>query len=84
MNMSLTVCNDLHTVNVHSICLMLTDALLSQVHMGSLGREASGSPILVTENVTSATTHVTKVKKHKQNLTGACDLSSLSLLSKQS
>uniref|UniRef100_A0A3Q1ILM9 FERM domain-containing protein n=1 Tax=Anabas testudineus TaxID=64144 RepID=A0A3Q1ILM9_ANATE len=35
--------------------------LFSQVHMGSLGREASGSPIL--ENVTSATTHVTKTVK---------------------
>uniref|UniRef100_A0A3Q1DAR5 FERM domain-containing protein n=1 Tax=Amphiprion ocellaris TaxID=80972 RepID=A0A3Q1DAR5_AMPOC len=33
------------------------------VHKGSLGREASGSPILVTENVTSATTHVTKTVK---------------------
>ncbi|XP_029361275.1 band 4.1-like protein 1 [Echeneis naucrates] len=33
------------------------------VHMGSLGRETSGSPILVTENVTSATTHVTKTVK---------------------
>uniref|UniRef100_A0A3P8TFV4 Si:dkey-178k16.1 n=1 Tax=Amphiprion percula TaxID=161767 RepID=A0A3P8TFV4_AMPPE len=37
--------------------------LFSQVHKGSLGREASGSPILVTENVTSATTHVTKTVK---------------------
>uniref|UniRef100_A0A4W6C7S2 Erythrocyte membrane protein band 4.1 like 1 n=1 Tax=Lates calcarifer TaxID=8187 RepID=A0A4W6C7S2_LATCA len=36
---------------------------VSPVHMGSLGREASGSPILVTENVTSATTHVTKTVK---------------------
>uniref|UniRef100_A0A7N6BIL3 FERM domain-containing protein n=1 Tax=Anabas testudineus TaxID=64144 RepID=A0A7N6BIL3_ANATE len=34
---------------------------VSPVHMGSLGREASGSPIL--ENVTSATTHVTKTVK---------------------
>uniref|UniRef100_A0A665SZV8 Si:dkey-178k16.1 n=1 Tax=Echeneis naucrates TaxID=173247 RepID=A0A665SZV8_ECHNA len=36
---------------------------VSPVHMGSLGRETSGSPILVTENVTSATTHVTKTVK---------------------
>ncbi|XP_047187093.1 band 4.1-like protein 1 isoform X2 [Scophthalmus maximus] len=36
---------------------------VSPVHMGSLGREASGSPILVTENVTSATTQVTKTVK---------------------
>lgn len=73
MIMSLTVCNDVHTPSVHRVCLMLTAAMLSQVHMGSLGREASGSPILVTENVTSATTHVTKVKKQKQNLTAACE-----------
>uniref|UniRef100_I3J1Q8 Band 4.1-like protein 1 n=1 Tax=Oreochromis niloticus TaxID=8128 RepID=I3J1Q8_ORENI len=33
------------------------------VHKGSLGRETSGSPILVSENVTSATTHVTKTVK---------------------
>ncbi|CAK6951251.1 band 4.1-like protein 1 [Scomber scombrus] len=33
---------------------------VSPVH---IGREASGSPILVTENVTSATTHVTKTVK---------------------
>ncbi|XP_034392943.1 band 4.1-like protein 1 [Cyclopterus lumpus] len=36
---------------------------VSPVHMSSLRREASGSPILVTENVTSATTHVTKTVK---------------------
>ncbi|XP_055748323.1 band 4.1-like protein 1 isoform X5 [Salvelinus fontinalis] len=36
---------------------------VSPVHMCTLGREASGSPILVTENVTSATTHVTKTVK---------------------
>lgn len=42
--------------------------LLSQVHMSSLGREGSGSPILVTENVTSATTHVSKVGKLKGEL----------------
>uniref|UniRef100_A0A3Q3B7B6 Band 4.1-like protein 1 n=1 Tax=Kryptolebias marmoratus TaxID=37003 RepID=A0A3Q3B7B6_KRYMA len=36
---------------------------VSPVHKGSLGRETSGSPILVTENVTSATTHVTKTVK---------------------
>nr|XP_046253243.1 band 4.1-like protein 1 [Scatophagus argus] len=35
----------------------------SPVHVSSLGREASASPILVTENVTSATTHVTKTVK---------------------
>lgn len=43
-----------------NICLMPP-----QVHKGSLGRETSGSPILVSENVTSATTHVTKVEKLK-------------------
>ncbi|XP_019743626.1 band 4.1-like protein 1 isoform X6 [Hippocampus comes] len=36
---------------------------VSPVHMGSLGRESTGSPILVTENVTSATTQVTKTVK---------------------
>ncbi|KAK2897779.1 hypothetical protein Q8A73_014159 [Channa argus] len=36
---------------------------VSPVHVGSLGREASGSPVLITENVTSATTHVTKTVK---------------------
>ncbi|XP_072769052.1 band 4.1-like protein 1 isoform X2 [Nerophis lumbriciformis] len=36
---------------------------VSPVHMGSLARETSGSPILVTENVTSATTQVTKTVK---------------------
>ncbi|KAM8863959.1 band 4.1-like protein 1 isoform 7-T9 [Spinachia spinachia] len=36
---------------------------VSPVHMSTLGREASRSPILVTENVTSATTHVTKTVK---------------------
>ncbi|KAM4562925.1 band 4.1-like protein 1 isoform 1-T1 [Odontesthes bonariensis] len=36
---------------------------VSPVHKGSLGRETSGSPILVTENVTSATTQVTKTVK---------------------
>uniref|UniRef100_A0A1A8B5C1 Erythrocyte membrane protein band 4.1-like 1 n=1 Tax=Nothobranchius furzeri TaxID=105023 RepID=A0A1A8B5C1_NOTFU len=36
---------------------------VSPVHKGSLGRETSGSPILVTENVTSATTHVSKTVK---------------------
>ncbi|XP_031700920.1 band 4.1-like protein 1 isoform X4 [Anarrhichthys ocellatus] len=36
---------------------------VSPVHMSSFGREASGSPILLTENVTSATTHVTKTVK---------------------
>ncbi|XP_065817097.1 band 4.1-like protein 1 isoform X3 [Labrus bergylta] len=36
---------------------------VSPVHMSSFGREASGSPILVAENVTSATTHVTKTVK---------------------
>ncbi|CAB1429471.1 unnamed protein product [Pleuronectes platessa] len=36
---------------------------VSPVHMSSLGRESAGSPILVAENVTSATTHVTKTVK---------------------
>ncbi|XP_049611379.1 band 4.1-like protein 1 isoform X7 [Syngnathus scovelli] len=36
---------------------------ISPVHMSSLGRDSTGSPILVTENVTSATTQVTKTVK---------------------
>ncbi|XP_077573432.1 band 4.1-like protein 1 isoform X2 [Stigmatopora nigra] len=36
---------------------------VSPVHIGSLGKERMGSPILVTENVTSATTQVTKTVK---------------------
>ncbi|KAM6925237.1 band 4.1-like protein 1 [Xenentodon cancila] len=36
---------------------------VSPVHKSSFGRETSGSPILVTENVTSATTHVSKTVK---------------------
>ncbi|KAM6977246.1 band 4.1-like protein 1 isoform 3-T3 [Aplochiton taeniatus] len=36
---------------------------VSPVHMGTLGREVTGSPILGSENVTSATTHVTKTVK---------------------
>ncbi|XP_077398385.1 band 4.1-like protein 1 isoform X1 [Vanacampus margaritifer] len=36
---------------------------VSPVHMGGHGRESTGSPILVTENVTSATTQVTKTVK---------------------
>ncbi|XP_017343694.1 protein 4.1 isoform X6 [Ictalurus punctatus] len=36
---------------------------ISPVSFGSLAREGSGSPLLVTENVTSATTHVTKTVK---------------------
>ncbi|KAM9342505.1 band 4.1-like protein 1 [Pholidichthys leucotaenia] len=36
---------------------------VSPVHKSSFGRETSGSPILVSENVTSATTHVTKTVK---------------------
>ncbi|CAF99051.1 unnamed protein product, partial [Tetraodon nigroviridis] len=43
---------------------LIADAgFCSQVHVGSLGRESAGSPILVAENVTSATTHVTKTVK---------------------
>lgn len=49
---------------VCSISLILAVVLVFQVHMSSLGRESSGSPILIAENVTSATTHVTKVEKH--------------------
>uniref|UniRef100_A0A8C6W082 Band 4.1-like protein 1 n=1 Tax=Nothobranchius furzeri TaxID=105023 RepID=A0A8C6W082_NOTFU len=48
---------------------------VSPVHKGSLGRETSGSPILVTENVTSATTHVSKVKaliKHTRHVLCIC------------
>ncbi|KAL1021161.1 hypothetical protein UPYG_G00009610 [Umbra pygmaea] len=36
---------------------------VSPVHMCTKGRETSGSPILIAENVTSATTHVTKTVK---------------------
>ncbi|XP_015257880.1 PREDICTED: band 4.1-like protein 1 isoform X1 [Cyprinodon variegatus] len=36
---------------------------VSPVHRGGFGRESSGSPILVAENVTSATTHVSKTVK---------------------
>ncbi|XP_061592418.1 band 4.1-like protein 1 isoform X3 [Cololabis saira] len=36
---------------------------VSPVHKSGFGRETSGSPILVTENVTSATTHVSKTVK---------------------
>ncbi|KAK7878613.1 hypothetical protein WMY93_030449 [Mugilogobius chulae] len=36
---------------------------VSPVHMSTFGRESAGSPILMTENVTSATTHVTKTVK---------------------
>ncbi|RVE70389.1 hypothetical protein OJAV_G00064100 [Oryzias javanicus] len=36
---------------------------VSPVHKGTYGRETPGSPILVTENVTSATTHVSKTVK---------------------
>ncbi|XP_047234887.1 band 4.1-like protein 1 isoform X2 [Girardinichthys multiradiatus] len=36
---------------------------VSPVHRGGFGRESSGSPILVTENVTSATTHISKTVK---------------------
>ncbi|XP_075898438.1 band 4.1-like protein 1 isoform X8 [Nelusetta ayraudi] len=36
---------------------------VSPVHVSSLGRESAGSPILIAENVTSATTHVTKTVK---------------------
>lgn len=58
----LNICNDLMHVCVCGICLRLAVVLHSQVHISSLGRESSGSPILITENVTSATTHVTKVE----------------------
>lgn len=36
---------------------------VSPVHMSTFSRESAGSPILMTENVTSATTHVTKTVK---------------------
>lgn len=38
----------------------------SQVHVSSLSRESAGSPILVAENVTSATTHVIKVDERAE------------------
>lgn len=36
---------------------------VSPVHMSTFSRDSAGSPILTTENVTSATTHVTKTVK---------------------
>ncbi|KAJ8016580.1 hypothetical protein DPEC_G00008710 [Dallia pectoralis] len=54
-----------HGVTVSSIggtCHSTTEGV-SPVHMSTLRREASGSPIHVAENVTSATTHVTKTVK---------------------
>lgn len=54
-------------VCICSICSILALFLLAQVHISSLGRESSGSPILITENVTSATTQVTKVEKLNLN-----------------
>lgn len=45
---------------------MLFFSFLGQVSFGSLAREGSGSPLFVTENVTSATTHVTKVTALQQ------------------
>lgn len=38
----------------------------AQVHVSGLSRESAGSPILVAENVTSATTHVTKVEERAE------------------
>ncbi|XP_019906972.2 protein 4.1 isoform X1 [Esox lucius] len=54
-----------HGVTVSSIgeTSYSTTEGVSPVHMSTLRREASGSPILVAENVTSATTHVTKTVK---------------------
>ncbi|KAF7658373.1 hypothetical protein LDENG_00013870 [Lucifuga dentata] len=52
-----------HGISALSEVSYSTRQSVSPVHMGSLGRETSGSPILVTENVTSATTHVTKTVK---------------------
>ncbi|XP_051281211.1 band 4.1-like protein 1 isoform X2 [Dicentrarchus labrax] len=52
-----------HSITGLSEVSYSTRQSVSPVHMGSLGRETSGSPILVTENVTSATTHVTKTVK---------------------
>uniref|UniRef100_A0AAX7TM69 FERM domain-containing protein n=1 Tax=Astatotilapia calliptera TaxID=8154 RepID=A0AAX7TM69_ASTCA len=57
-NTHLTECHKIWFMCLCNICLMPP-----QVHKGSLGRETSGSPILVSENVTSATTHVTKTVK---------------------
>uniref|UniRef100_A0A669EFM7 Band 4.1-like protein 1 n=1 Tax=Oreochromis niloticus TaxID=8128 RepID=A0A669EFM7_ORENI len=57
-NTHLTECHKKWFMGLCNICLMPP-----QVHKGSLGRETSGSPILVSENVTSATTHVTKTVK---------------------
>ncbi|XP_054631105.1 band 4.1-like protein 1 isoform X2 [Dunckerocampus dactyliophorus] len=52
-----------HCITSLSDMSYCTRQSVSPVHMGSLGREASGSPIFVTENVTSATTQVTKTVK---------------------
>ncbi|XP_024915080.1 band 4.1-like protein 1 isoform X5 [Cynoglossus semilaevis] len=52
-----------HSIAGMSEMCYSTRQSVSPVHTGSYGRESSGSPILVTENVTSATTHVTKTVK---------------------
>lgn len=46
---------------------LLMPVFVSQVHVSSLGRESAGSPILVAESVTSATTHVTKVEERAES-----------------
>uniref|UniRef100_A0AAQ5Y3R1 FERM domain-containing protein n=1 Tax=Amphiprion ocellaris TaxID=80972 RepID=A0AAQ5Y3R1_AMPOC len=51
------------SVRMRSYFQVLILTVLHYLPFILLGREASGSPILVTENVTSATTHVTKTVK---------------------
>ncbi|XP_036068555.1 band 4.1-like protein 1 isoform X3 [Oryzias melastigma] len=52
-----------HTITGLGEVSYSTRQSVSPVHKGTFGRETPGSPILVTENVTSATTHVSKTVK---------------------
>eukprot|EP00066_Takifugu_rubripes_P031046 XP_011620312.1 PREDICTED: band 4.1-like protein 1 isoform X2 [Takifugu rubripes] len=52
-----------HGITAMSEVSYSTRQTVSPVHVSSLSRESAGSPILVAENVTSATTHVTKTVK---------------------
>lgn len=50
------------------VCPIFAAVVLYQVYRGGFGRESSGSPILVAENVSSATTHVSKVWRQKKKI----------------
>lgn len=57
-------CPRISAQGIPFLLYLFADAgVCSQVHVSSLRRESAGSPILVAEHVTSATTHVTKVGK---------------------